>query len=115
MMKNLSIALALVHFGRTDQVHRCAWQATVRVHAAAAQMKRCAQGRQAADHHHGIIENGVVVMQDGKITAVGGAGSVNSCRRAVIDVTGMTVYPGLIDSETQLGLTEISADRMTND
>ena len=27
----------------------------------------------------------------------------------------MTVYPGLIDSETQLGLTEISAEPMTND
>ena len=33
----------------------------------------------------------------------------------MIDATGMTVYPGLIDSETSLGLTEISADRMTND
>ena len=33
----------------------------------------------------------------------------------VIDVTGMTVYPGLIDSETSLGLTEISAEDMTND
>jgi imidazolonepropionase-like amidohydrolase len=33
----------------------------------------------------------------------------------VIDVTGMTVYPGLIDSETALGLTEISAEQMTND
>ncbi len=27
----------------------------------------------------------------------------------------MTIYPGLIDSETQLGLTEISAENMTND
>ena len=27
----------------------------------------------------------------------------------------MTVYPGLIDSETYLGLTEISAEQMTND
>ncbi len=27
----------------------------------------------------------------------------------------MTVYPGLIDSETNLGLTEISAEAMTND
>src|SRR5438270_963034 len=27
----------------------------------------------------------------------------------------MTVYPGLIDSETNLGLTEISAEKMTND
>lgn len=65
---------------------------------------------------HGVIENGVLVMQDGKITAVGAAGSVTIPRDAkVIDVTGMTVYPGLIDSETHLGLTEISADQMTDD
>ena len=65
---------------------------------------------------HGVIENGVLVMQNGKITAVGAAGSVSVPRDAkVIDVTGMTVYPGLIDSETHLGLTEISADQMTDD
>jgi imidazolonepropionase-like amidohydrolase len=65
---------------------------------------------------HGVVENGIVVMQGGKITAVGGAGSVNVPAGAqVIDVTGMTVYPGLIDSETQLGLTEISAESATND
>ena len=65
---------------------------------------------------HGVIENGVIVMQAGKITAVGAATSVNVPSDAkVIDATGMTVYPGLIDSETNLGLTEISAENMTND
>jgi len=65
---------------------------------------------------HGVIENGVVVMQGGKITAVGTANSVNVPAGAqVVDTTGMTVYPGLIDSESQLGLTEISAEAMTND
>ena len=65
---------------------------------------------------HGTIEKGVLVMTDGKITAVGAAASVKIPGNArVIDVTGMTVYPGLIDSETQLGLTEISAVQMTND
>ena len=65
---------------------------------------------------HGVIENGVLVMQNGKIAAVGPATSVSVPHDArVIDVTGMTVYPGLIDSETHLGLTEISADQMTND
>src|SRR5271155_1996117 len=65
---------------------------------------------------HGVIENGVIVMQGGKITAVGAASSVNIPADArVIDATGMTIYPGLIDSETQLGLTEISAEAMTND
>ena len=64
---------------------------------------------------HGVIENGVVVMQNGRIAAVGGAGTAIPAGAKVIDVTGMTVYPGLIDSETHLGLTEVSADRMTND
>ena len=64
---------------------------------------------------HGVIENGVVVMQNGRITAVGGAGTAIPSGAKVVDVTGMTVYPGLIDSETHLGLTEISAERMTND
>jgi imidazolonepropionase-like amidohydrolase len=65
---------------------------------------------------HGVIESGVIVMQGGKITAVGAASSVNVPSAAqVIDVTGMTIYPGLIDSETSLGLTEISAEAMTND
>lgn len=65
---------------------------------------------------HGVIENGVLVMSAGKISALGAAGSVAIPKGAqVIDVTGMTVYPGLIDSESYLGLTEISAERMTND
>jgi imidazolonepropionase-like amidohydrolase len=65
---------------------------------------------------HGVIENGVIVMQGGEITAVGAASSVNIPTDAqLIDATGMTIYPGLIDSETNLGLTEISAEAMTND
>ncbi len=65
---------------------------------------------------HGTIENGTLVMENGRITAVGAADSVRVPRNArVIDVSGMTVYPGLIDSETHLGLTEISAEQMTND
>jgi imidazolonepropionase-like amidohydrolase len=65
---------------------------------------------------HGAIENGMLVMENGKISAIGAASSVKAPRNArVIDVAGMTVYPGLIDSETRLGLTEISAERMTTD
>jgi imidazolonepropionase-like amidohydrolase len=65
---------------------------------------------------HGVIENGVLIMQGGKISALGAPSSVKVPKDAkVIDVTGMTVYPGLIDSETSLGLTEISAEDTTND
>src|SRR4029079_14584286 len=64
---------------------------------------------------HGTIDNGVVVMENGKITAVGGAGTAIPKNAKVIDATGMWVYPGLFDSETSLGLTEIQAVDMTND
>ena len=65
---------------------------------------------------HGAINNGAIVMESGKITAVGDAGTIHVPAGArVVDVTGMTIYPGLIDSETQLGLTEISAEQTTND
>ena len=65
---------------------------------------------------HGTVENGVLVIENGKITAVGAAGSVKVPANAqILDAKGMTVYPGLIDSETHLGLTEISAERNTND
>ena len=64
---------------------------------------------------HGVIENGVVVMENGKITAVGPAGTSIPRGATVVDATGMTVYPGLIDSETNLGLVEVEADQMSND
>jgi len=84
---------------------------------APAQQKTVAlKGGKVLTISHGTIENGVVLFENGKITAVGAAGSVQIPKDVrVIDATGMTVYPGLIDSETALGLTEISAVDMTND
>jgi imidazolonepropionase-like amidohydrolase len=56
------------------------------------------------------------MMMRGKITALGTPGSLAIPKDApVIDVAGMTVYPGLIDSESYMGLTEISAESSTND
>jgi imidazolonepropionase-like amidohydrolase len=65
---------------------------------------------------HGVIENGTIVLSGGKITAVGAADAVKVPAGAqVVDAKGMTVYPGLIDSETNLGLSEIEADEASND
>lgn len=65
---------------------------------------------------HGIVENGTVILSNGKITAVGPAGSTAVPAGAkVIDAKGMTVYPGLFDCETQLGLIEVAADEMGRD
>jgi imidazolonepropionase-like amidohydrolase len=74
------------------------------------------QGGKLLTISHGVIENGVLVMENGKIGAIGATSLVKIPKNAkVIDVTGMTIYPGLIDSETSLGLTEISAETSTND
>jgi imidazolonepropionase-like amidohydrolase len=55
----------------------------------------------------GVIENGTIVVQDGKITAIGRNVSIPS-GATVIDGRGTTVYPGFIDAGTSIGLQEIS-------
>jgi imidazolonepropionase-like amidohydrolase len=65
---------------------------------------------------HGVINSGTLVLSGGKIAAIGAAGAVKVPASAqIVDGKGMTVYPGLIDSETNLGLTEIEADEASND
>ncbi|HEY2860690.1 MAG TPA: amidohydrolase family protein [Terracidiphilus sp.] len=65
---------------------------------------------------HGEIDNGVLILSNGKISAVGEAGKVDIPKEAqIVDAKGMTVYPGLIDPESNFGLTEISADDSSND
>jgi imidazolonepropionase-like amidohydrolase len=65
---------------------------------------------------HGVIENGVLVITAGKISAVGAAGQVAIPSGAtVVDAHGLTVYPGLIDPDTSLGLMEVGSDENTSD
>jgi imidazolonepropionase-like amidohydrolase len=86
------------------------------VSASAQQKTLVLKGGKLLTVSHGTIDGGVMVMSGGKITAIGTAAAVKIPKDAdVIDVTGMTVYPGLIDSESYLGLTEISAESSTND
>jgi len=118
MLKKLSLFLLLVTFATTclvAQGKKSKPAPAPATHAAAGNETIALKGGKLLTITHGVIENGVVVIQNGRITAVGGAGTAIPSSAKVIDVTGMTVYPGLIDSETRLGLTEISADRMTND
>ncbi len=50
------------------------------------------------------IENGVLVVQHGKIIAIGAAGQVNiPAGAATFDVTGKVVMPGLVDTHSHLG------------
>ncbi len=63
-----------------------------------------------------VIENGVLVFNKGIITAVGKAGTTyDKATTETIDVTGKSVYPGLISPVNSLGLVEIEAVRATND
>jgi imidazolonepropionase-like amidohydrolase len=65
---------------------------------------------------HGTIENGVVLLENGKITAVGPAASTKVPKDAqVYNAKGMTVYPGLFDAETHLGLVEVESDENSSD
>ena len=60
------------------------------------------------------IPSGTVVLQDGRITAVGANVQIPAGAQ-VIDATGLEVYPGLFDAMSRLGLTEIGAVDVTND
>jgi len=74
------------------------------------------QGGKLLTVSHGTIENGVLILADGKIAAVGTAAEVKIPAGAqIVDAKDLTVYPGLIDPESNFGLTEISADQMSND
>ncbi len=60
------------------------------------------------------IENGTVVITNGKITAVGVNVPIPAGAQR-IDATGKTVTPGFINSSTQLGVQEVSAVNNTRD
>src|SRR5262252_2605582 len=55
-----------------------------------------------------VIDNGTVVISNGKIAAVGANASAPSGAK-VIDGKGLSVYPGMMDADTEIGLTEIGS------
>jgi imidazolonepropionase-like amidohydrolase len=61
-----------------------------------------------------VIAKGSVHIKDGKIVAVGERISIPGSAK-VIDGRGLSVYPGLIDSGTTLGLEEIGSIQETKD
>lgn len=61
-----------------------------------------------------VLENASIVVTNGKITAVGP--NVNTPAGAtIINAQGKQVYPGLILTNTDLGLVEVPSVRATND
>jgi imidazolonepropionase-like amidohydrolase len=60
------------------------------------------------------IENGTVVITNGKITAVGANVTIPAGAQR-IDATGKIVTPGFVNSSTQLGVQEVAAVNDTRD
>lgn len=62
------------------------------------------------------IPDGVVLIEDDRITAVGARAAIDVPAGAdVIDAAGLHVWPAMIDPHTVLGLTEIGSVRGTRD
>lgn len=62
-----------------------------------------------------VIENSLIMFENGKITFVGSATAKIARTGNVINATGKHVYPGFIAPNATLGLIEIGAVRATND
>lgn len=54
---------------------------------------------------NGIIENGTILVEDGKITAVGSGLSIPPGAE-VIEAEGKFIFPGFIDAHTHMGMFE---------
>lgn len=63
---------------------------------------------------NGVIESGTLVIRDDRIVALGADVDVPADAE-VIDCAGLTIYPGLIDSGTQVGLVEVGSLPETRD
>lgn len=59
-----------------------------------------------------VVENAVIVFEDGKITALG---SDAATKGRIIDAGGKHIYPGFIAPNKSLGLIEVNAVRASND
>ena len=63
-----------------------------------------------------VIEKGTVLVEHGRIAAVGADADVSVPAGAtVVDGTGKTLYPGLVDALTTVGLAEVQAVQATVD
>jgi imidazolonepropionase-like amidohydrolase len=63
----------------------------------------------------GTIQNGTIVLENGKITAVGGPDVPTPRAAKVVDATGKHIYPGLVDAYSTVGITEIGSVDVSND
>lgn len=63
-----------------------------------------------------IIDNGIVIFENGKIRAVADATTSKiALKGKIIDASGKHIYPGFIGANTNLGLVEVDAVNASND
>jgi len=63
---------------------------------------------------NGTIENGTLIIEGDRISAIGTDVAIPDGAE-VMDLSGQSVYPGMIDSGTRLGLSEVSSVDLTED
>jgi imidazolonepropionase-like amidohydrolase len=63
---------------------------------------------------NGVIENGSIVLDGGKIIAIGANVDIPRGAR-IVELAGKHIYPGLIDAYSAVGITEIGAVDVSND
>jgi imidazolonepropionase-like amidohydrolase len=107
-------ALALV-FGGTGMLVPAVSDAQVVIPTAAQSQPVVLRGATIHTVTKGTITNGTIVMDRGKITAIGGAEVAVPRGAKVVDVTGKHIYPGLIDAYSTVGISEIGAVDVSND
>lgn len=62
-----------------------------------------------------VIENSLIMLEDGKITFVGSAKMKIARKGKIVDIKGKHVYPGFIAAATVLGLVEVDAVNASDD
>lgn len=90
-------------------------QAQVTIPVAAQEIPVVLKGATIHTVTKGTITNGTIVLERGKITAIGGPEVATPRAAKVVDVSGKHIYPGLIDAYSTVGLTEIGAVDVSND
>lgn len=67
------------------------------------------------DAHNNVIENGVVLVKDNRIVQIGEVGKVKIPKDAyVMDVSGKTIMPGIVDVHAHLGAFRLGLSTQQN-
>ena len=103
LMKRMTLALKIATFFALASATQSAFAATLIEHADVYPVSRA------------VLPNTAVLIDAGKIKAIGAEALAQAGSATRIDATGLRLYPGLISANSALGLIEISAVRATVD